>query len=70
MNLATEITATRKKLGLSGVAAAKAWGINPRTLQNWEQGRNLPRGLALTKLREILAQQPATTASKSSRTKG
>jgi putative transcriptional regulator len=36
----------RTKKGLSQSQAAKALGISIDTLQNWEQGRNRPSGLA------------------------
>ena len=55
MSLATEIKEARAKLGLSQSQAAKAWGIPLATLQGWEQEYRQPRGLAMTKLREIIA---------------
>ncbi|MBV9127455.1 MAG: helix-turn-helix domain-containing protein [Verrucomicrobia bacterium] len=70
MNLSTKIKNARKRAGLSQKAAASAWGVKLATLRAWEQDRNTPRGLALAMLEQILAQQPGTTASKSSRTKG
>ena len=70
MSLATEIKEARAKLGLSQSQAAKAWGISLATLQGWEQEYRQPRGLAMTKLREIIAaalsaDKPASASSES-----
>lgn len=40
----------RKVRGLSQGQAAPLLGITRRTLENWEQGINAPRGLALEAL--------------------
>jgi putative transcriptional regulator len=56
MDISLQLKTVREKLGLSQSQAAKAWGISVRTLQQWEQGRSKPVGLALLKLQEILAQ--------------
>lgn len=48
------LKAARAKLGLSQSQAAKAWGFNTYTLQQWERSRSNPRGLYLDKLEEIL----------------
>ncbi len=50
---ADRIRAARAKEGLSQAGAAKAWGINKRTLQGWEVGKE-PQGLYLEKLERIL----------------
>jgi putative transcriptional regulator len=42
----TAIRTYRKKHGLSQSEFAEKLGISVRTLQNWEIGRNAPRGLA------------------------
>ena len=58
-----EIRSARKKLGLTCKEAAARWGINPRTLESWEQERKAPRGAALLYIRgiidPILADKPA-----------
>ena len=54
MDLANEIKAARTRLGLSQSQAAKTWSVPVRTLQQWEQAKQVPRGFALAKLREIL----------------
>ena len=54
VDLSTEIKDARAKLGLSQSQAAKAWEVPVQTLQNWEHGRNKPRGFALKHLRSIL----------------
>ena len=46
--------AARAKLGLSQSEAAAEWGINTRTLQQWEQDQQTPKGFALTALMEKL----------------
>lgn len=53
--LAGRIQEARNRLNLSQSQAAKEWGLSKRTLQEWEQGRHEPRGLALTALESILA---------------
>ncbi|MFZ4777049.1 MAG: helix-turn-helix domain-containing protein [Terrimicrobiaceae bacterium] len=54
--LATRIKEARNRLTFSQSQAAAAWGISKRTLQEWEQGRRIPRGLALAALEGILLQ--------------
>jgi DNA-binding transcriptional regulator YiaG len=56
--LAQRIRAARQKLNLSQSQAATAWGISKRTLQEWEQGRREPRGLALAALEGIISGKP------------
>jgi len=41
-----EISAIRRRSGLSQAAFAAAYGLNLRTLQDWEQGRTQPDGPA------------------------
>lgn len=55
MNLSTEVKEARAALGLSQSEAAKAWGIPLPTLKAYEKQKRTPRGLAMTKLREILS---------------
>ncbi len=54
--LAQRIQAARNRLNLSQSGAAKEWGVSKRTLQQWEQSRSSPRGLARTALESILAE--------------
>ena len=53
--LAERIKETRNRLNLSQSKAASEWGISKRTLQEWEQSRREPRGLALNALEAILS---------------
>jgi putative transcriptional regulator len=41
-----EVSAIRRRRGLSQVAFAARYGLNLRTLQDWEQGRAQPDGPA------------------------
>jgi putative transcriptional regulator len=43
---AGEVRAIRRRSGLSQAAFADAYGLNLRTLQDWEQGRAQPDGPA------------------------
>lgn len=45
------IKEVREKTGLSQNEFAARLHINPRTLQNWEQGRRYPTGPAVTLIR-------------------
>lgn len=65
MSLATELKQARAKLGLSQSQAAEAWGIPLGTLKGYEKSQRQPRGLAMTKLLEILASVEATSTSAS-----
>lgn len=56
MSIAKRIKAAREKLTLSQSEAAARWGVNVRTLQDWELGRNEPRGFARTQLEKLLAE--------------
>jgi len=67
MDIADELKRTRAKLGLSQSQAARVWGLNVRTLQNWEQGSRSPKGLALAQLQTILANAIGEPASGSGR---
>jgi DNA-binding transcriptional regulator YiaG len=67
MKLANQIRNARRAAKLSQSEAAAKWGISLRTLQQWEQGRSQPQGLAMQKLRELIA---STKSSKSSGRKG
>ena len=48
--LPAQLRAWRRRLGLSQSGAALRLGIPKRTVENWEQGTNAPRGLALQSL--------------------
>lgn len=52
-----DAAALRRFTGLSQQAFALALGISVHTLRNWEQGRRMPDGPALTLLR-IAARHP------------
>lgn len=56
MSIANRIQLARKKASLSQSEAADKWGVSVRTLQNWEIGRNEPRGLARTQLEKLLSE--------------
>jgi putative transcriptional regulator len=45
------IVALRARHGLSQRDLADRLGVDPRTLQNWEQGRNRPDAAAISLLR-------------------
>jgi len=46
MNIATQLKKWREKKGFSQADAAAYLEISKRTLQDWEQGRRQPVGLA------------------------
>ena len=50
MDYAKLIKAARKKAGLSQSQAAKTWGVNVRSLQDWEIARKVPSGANVAKL--------------------
>jgi putative transcriptional regulator len=50
MDFAKLIKDARKKAGLSQAEAARAWGVEVRSLQDWEIGRRAPSGPNLAKL--------------------
>lgn len=41
-----DVRVIRQKLGLSQEEFARHFGVNPRTVQDWEQGRRQPSGPA------------------------
>jgi DNA-binding transcriptional regulator YiaG len=53
-NYADRLRAARKKLNLSRPEAGEIWGLNWRTIEAWEQGVIVPRGLYRERLEEIL----------------
>lgn len=53
--MARQVAAWRRREKLSQSQAAVQIGVNLNTLQNWEQGRNEPRGLARAALRQIIS---------------
>jgi putative transcriptional regulator len=55
----TEVQAIRRKSGLSQAAFAARYGLNVRTLQDWEQGRLQPDGPARAYLLVILREPQA-----------
>lgn len=48
-----DVAAARKTLGLSQDNFARAFGVSPGTVRNWEQGRRQPDGPAKVLLRVI-----------------
>ena len=48
-----DVAAIRQTYGLSQAKFASLMGISVRTLQNWEQGRRIPRGPARVLLRVV-----------------
>jgi DNA-binding transcriptional regulator YiaG len=52
--LSERLRAWRKKRNLSQSEAGLKLQISRRTLQEWEQGRAMPRGLALVSLRQVI----------------
>lgn len=52
--LQRKLKAAREKAGLSQSQASEAWGIPLKTLQQWEQDKATPRGLALKAINELL----------------
>jgi transcriptional regulator with XRE-family HTH domain len=57
MNLPKLLTDYRDRHGLTQSAAADRLGVNVNTLQNWEAGRNAPRGLALSALLKMISEK-------------
>ncbi len=54
-----EVRSIRRQSGLSQAAFAARYGLNPRTLQDWEQGRAQPDGPARAYLLVILREPRA-----------
>ncbi len=50
---AVDVAAARKKLGLSQDKFARAFGVSPGPIRNWEQGRRHPEGPARVLLNVI-----------------
>ena len=59
MTFPEEIRTARKSLGLTQRGFAAAFGLANKTVQNWESGRCMPTGLALSGLRDKLAKMLA-----------
>lgn len=57
VSIPKQLKAWRARAGLSQPDAAAHLGITRRTLENWEQGVNAPRGLARSALLEKLKVQ-------------
>jgi ribosome-binding protein aMBF1 (putative translation factor) len=53
---ARRLKRARQAAGLSQSEAAAKWGAKLRTLQDWELGRNEPRGFARTQLEKLLSE--------------
>ena len=52
-----DIVALRKRLGLSQVRFAAAFGFSPKTVRNWEQGLRQPEGPARILL-QVIEREP------------
>jgi len=48
----------RRRYGLTQEAAAEGLGVSVKTLRNWEQGVNRPRGVGLLALQASLRSPP------------
>lgn len=57
-NLPDQLRTWRRRWRLTQSQAAASLGVELRTLQNWEQSRNTPRGLALESLKLKLQSPP------------
>lgn len=55
VSLGQRIKQARALLGISQSEAAERWGVNVRTLQDWEIERRTPRGFARAQLEKLLA---------------
>lgn len=55
VTLSQRIKHARAQCGFSQSEAAQQWGINVRTLQDWEIERRQPRGFARAQLEKLLA---------------
>ena len=58
---AAEIVAIRRRTGLTQVAFAKRYQLNPRTVAGWERGGRTPDAAAAALL-EIIGSDPAVSA--------
>ncbi len=54
---AIDVSAVRRRTGLSQAAFSRRIGVSPATLRNWEQGRRAPEGPARVLL-SLLARNP------------
>jgi DNA-binding transcriptional regulator YiaG len=54
MKISTQLKRWRARRGLSQSQAAPVLGVTLKTLQNWEQQANQPRGLARSALLKML----------------
>ena len=64
MNISKRIKEARAKLDLSQRKAAMQWGLSPRSLEKWEQGSSVPRGLYLKHMERILEKIEKSIASR------
>jgi DNA-binding transcriptional regulator YiaG len=60
MSLSKQLKQWRERLKISQAEASSKLGVPVRTYQQWEQGRQSPRGLALTVIVEKIGNSPTT----------
>ena len=56
MGFPEELKAWRQKRGLTQAEAAELFQVTETSYANWETGRKAPRGLARTRVREVIAE--------------
>lgn len=55
MTIAQEVKALRAALGEDTATFAARWHKSGRTIEDWEQGRRVPDGLAVESMRALAA---------------
>jgi transcriptional regulator with XRE-family HTH domain len=63
VNVSSQLREWRERLGLTQAGAAAVLGVSQRAVENWEQGVNQPRGLALRALLQVIS-EPSRTPQK------
>lgn len=53
---ATEVRELRQRLGMTQAAFSKRLGVTTRTVERWEGGKVIPKGLALAALQRLQKQ--------------
>lgn len=62
-----DITRRRTALGLTQVELAEAVGVHPVTMNRWEVGKAIPRGLSARQLEATLSRLEADQARRAAR---